>query len=176
MLHVLEIVDWEDVKPFMTQFESLDADGSGMLTAEDLRYGAEVMQQEVAQKMEEALAAAAGPVPSNIRLPSVRKARHGVNAMRAAFEKDRLGDVRASTRDSKASRSPDEKRAGGKMPIGGRASGASARASAQSAASATKAPSSPPPRVSRGSIEADSVKRNKQGSVFGVQLKQTEEI
>ena len=33
MLVALELVKWEDVSPFFTQFEKLDADGSGVLTS-----------------------------------------------------------------------------------------------------------------------------------------------
>merc|ERR1719198_2701126 len=36
MLTKLELINWEDVSPFLAQFDALDTDGSGVLTAADL--------------------------------------------------------------------------------------------------------------------------------------------
>lgn len=36
MMVKLGLVRWEDARPFMLQFDALDADGSGMLTKDDM--------------------------------------------------------------------------------------------------------------------------------------------
>lgn len=48
----LELIDWADVEPFLAQFDALDTDGSGVLTAADL--AAMVAQKQAQQHVENA--------------------------------------------------------------------------------------------------------------------------
>jgi len=64
MLTKLEILQWEDVEPFLAQFDSLDADGSGHLDKADLQRMQEEMQRKADQAKQRKLAAKAGaPAP-----------------------------------------------------------------------------------------------------------------
>ena len=49
MLVKLELVDQEDVEPYLKQFAKLDVDGSGVLTSKDLEAAALAMEAKVAE-------------------------------------------------------------------------------------------------------------------------------